>query len=285
MPEGPEVKTVTVHLNEKLSSQTLVGVTCLRSDKYFSINGKTENRFSLLRSILPATVETVFCKGKCIFFKLYSIDTHEVYYLYCHLIMTGRWTEKSTNSQLTLKFGRRIYRNEQPIRLVWYLLYYNDGRRLGHFNLLTTNQLETKLNSLGPDILSESVNWQQWLAIIRRYPKRQLVSFLMDQSCICGIGNYLKCEILYRSRLAPSRKVGTLTKEENKILYEEAIKTITESYSYGGLTIRDFWHPDGKRGTFPVQVYNRKTDPHGNMIKRGKFSDGRTTCWVPSLQF
>jgi len=288
MPEGPEVKSVTVYLDRELSGAQLIDITCIDPIKYFQINAKgKECRFNQLLDYLPAVINRVFCKGKCIFFELYSVNSKLNIYLFSHLIMTGRWVPKSDRPKLTLHFGT-VYQLFATFIHVQRTFDYEDDRGLGRLNLLTEMELQAKLASLGPDLLSDDISWNQWQNITKRCPRRQLVSFLMEPSLVSGVGNYLKCEILYRARLAPNRKVGSLTVEENLLLYQSALATIKESYSYGGLTIKNFWHPDGKRGTFPTQVYgDRRTkthDPYGNPISRDKFADGRTTHWVPTIQ-
>lgn len=288
MPEGPEVKCVTNYLNNSLSGKHLVKVLCDDPLKYFQINHKRkECRYDQLIDHLPAVIERVFCKGKCIFFELRSLRSNNVMYMYSHLIMTGRWvinqTSTSDQPRFTLCLGE-VYNLTVPLISILCKVYYEDSRGLGHLDLLTKDEMTAKLNSLGPDLLSEEVSWEQWLSITKRCPRRQLVSFLMEPSLVCGIGNYLKSEILYRCRLAPDRKVSSLTTDENCLLYKTAICTIRESYEYGGLTIKDYWHPDGKKGLFPIHVYCQKFDPDGNKVETSKFADGRTTHWVPTVQ-
>jgi formamidopyrimidine-DNA glycosylase len=305
MPEGPEVRTVTDYLADQLVGKEIVRIRCPDHDKFFRINGKRGcSTFQTLTNHLPAIIEKLFCKGKCIFFKLKSLSEEHngvQFYLYCHLIMTGRWTsltnvlriinEPGTGMRtgsgapkLTMLFGSHYQLGKLKIAQIMERIDYLDPRGLGRFEYMTEIEMTRKLNSLGPDILSDDIEWHQWRSITERYPRRQLVSLLMDQQCISGIGNYLKAEILYRSKLKPDRKVGSLTEMENRTLFQQSIATIRESYSYGGLTIRNFWHPNGKAGTFPIEIYGKSMDPLGNRVHTGTFSDGRTTHWVPTIQ-
>ena len=108
---------------------------------------------------------------------------------------------------------------------------------------------------------------------------------LMDQSLMSGIGNYLKSEILFASRISPHRNIEDITDKELKILYTQARKIIKESYVLGGLSVKDFLNIEGKEGESYklIKVYC-KTKIDGKKIKKEKTKDGRTTHWVPELQ-
>jgi len=125
-----------------------------------------------------------------------------------------------------------------------------------------------------------------WLKIARnkRIQNKQICDYLLDQKRISGIGNYLRSEILYRSRIRPDRSLKNLSDEELELLRIESIKTVRESYDSHGLTIRSYSDLYGNKGTFICQVYNRTEDPYGNPIRTDTFKDGRTIHWVPSLQ-
>lgn len=64
-------------------------------------------------------------------------------------------------------------------------------------------------------------------------------------------------------------------------------EVLYESYSSGGASIKTYTRPDGTLGQYSQRfaVYNQKTDPDGNNVVKEKTSDGRTTHWVPSIQF
>lgn len=311
MPEGPEVRVVTDYLSDQLVGQQIVKVTCSDNEKFFRINGKrTDNTFPIFKSHLPAVIDRVFCKGKCIFFELRPMvkddavttgrkrvirrtGTHSSFYLYCHLIMTGRWSDlvntstgrgSDSDCKLTLHFGTCRYIGRMKTVCVTKYIRYIDPRGLGRFEFMTKAQMDEKVAKLGPDLLSDTLTFDQWQLITGKCPRRQLVSFLMDQQYVAGIGNYLKAEILYRAKLRPDRKLGSLSEDENHTLFQHCVATIRESYSYGGLTIKNFWHPSGQAGTFPREIYGKKVDPHGNEIVTDSFADGRTTHWVPAVQ-
>jgi formamidopyrimidine-DNA glycosylase len=108
----------------------------------------------------------------------------------------------------------------------------------------------------------------------------------MDQKIICGVGNYLKAECLYFSKLSPHRLTSSLTDEDLKNLNSVIKKVIKTSYETGGATIYTFSNYDGEKGDYTKRfaVYNQAQDPLGHEVKRETTRDGRTTFWVPTIQ-
>jgi endonuclease-8 len=69
------------------------------------------------------------------------------------------------------------------------------------------------LADLGPDPLaaeSADVFVELFLARLRPAAGRTLAAALLDQSIVAGVGNPLKCELLFRVGLAPATRVGEL---------------------------------------------------------------------------
>ena len=108
----------------------------------------------------------------------------------------------------------------------------------------------------------------------------------MDQSVISGVGNYLKSECLYFSRLSPHRETNTLSEDELKTLNSVIKNVIRKSYETGGATIYTFSGFDGQKGDYSRRfaVYNQPKDPEGREVKRETTKDGRTTFWIPEIQ-
>ena len=108
----------------------------------------------------------------------------------------------------------------------------------------------------------------------------------MDQSIIAGVGNYLKAEILYASKISPHRICESLTDKDIFRICANTNRIMRISYESGGATILTYKDEDGKPGTFSrrFMVYNQASDPLGNQVVRETTKDKRTTHWVPSIQ-
>jgi formamidopyrimidine-DNA glycosylase len=283
MPEGPEVKNITNCLNSILIGRKLLTLNWDENSKY-SPTGP--DQIDKIRAYLPAQIERVFCKGKQIFFQLISIKHQNRFYFNSGLGMAGSWIfEKGTHSNLWLEFGNFVGNDDLHLLIVEFKLYFDDKRHFGNFSVLWGEEsLNKRLSEIGPDLLSGDVTFPVWDQIIKKHSKLCLVSLLMNQAYMSGIGNYLKAEILYRARLKPDRKVISLTDEENVRLWKISVETINDSYQSNGLTIKDYRDPLGRKGSFKILIYNQTHDPEGNIVITSKFSDGRTTHWVPTIQ-
>ena len=101
-----------------------------------------------------------------------------------------------------------------------------------------------------------------------------------------GVGNYIKCEMLYRCRISPHRLVQDLTQDEICQLWNWGKLIMQASYDQGGASIRNYRQVNGETGefTFEFEVYAQKQDPNGNTVVREETLDGRTTHWVPEVQ-
>jgi formamidopyrimidine-DNA glycosylase len=287
MPEGPEVRTITDVLNEKLQGSTLI-------EMYYVSTGKFANGIpgqKQVKTLFPATIEQVICKGKQIFFVFRSILTNESFYLNSTLGMEGRWTwtrEKHSNFWMVIGVDVNtstkycLYKHKLNV-------YFDDSRHFGNLTLMTQNEYETKLTKIGPDLLAETITEQQWNdkidSVIKRSRRpKQICEFLMNQDYFSGIGNYLKSEILYRARVLPNRTLNSLTMNERNDILRHSMETIRESYQSKGLTVRSYWDPNGNKGRFKRVVYQKEQDPLGNKVEKGQFLDKRMSFYVPALQ-
>ncbi len=85
-------------------------------------------------------------------------------------------------------------------------------------------------------------------------------TLLMDQNKIAGIGNIYANEILFEAKIRPSRRANSLSLLESRQLWRAARKILRKALALGGSSIKDFRHPDGKKGAFQhvFKVYGKK---------------------------
>lgn len=267
MPEGPEVAIVTIALKRYLEGKmiTKIDVPYKRYD---------DVRF---HKSVPCEISLITCKGKQIFFHLKH--NHETFFVNSRLGMAGRWritpdgNSKHTKVDLTLSDGSHIY--------------FDETRPFGCFKYMTCDEYETKISEIGINPLIHNIEPIEFERIIKKEGRKKVCDMLMNQKYISGIGNYLKCEILYHTKILPWRRVNTLKNDEVERLYINIHKIPRDSFSYGGLTISDFWSPDGSRGVYPTVIYGKTHDPNGyRVIKNSKTkrSNERTDSWVEEIQ-
>ena len=125
-----------------------------------------------------------------------------------------------------------------------------------------------------------------FVKIIRKHNKKELPKVLMDQKIVSGIGNYIKAEALYESKISPLRKIKDITDDELVNLFKSVRSIITKSYKCNGATIRNYSDLANNLGEycFSFKVYNQVLDSNGNKVFKTKTNDGRTTHWVSEIQ-
>lgn len=265
MPEGAEVKIIGEGLARLVSGKTLTKVVPL-SGRYLK---KPVDGFDPSR--LPAKVIGTGVKGKLIFWLLDN-DT----YILNTLGMTGGWSKpERKHSRVRFEFD-----NGECI-------HFNDVRNFGTIKFIKGRSfLEEKLNTLGPDMLSENVTDEVFRFSLERYPDKTLPEVLMNQNVICGVGNYVKAESLWRARLSPHRLVGSLNQQEMSKLNSSIKEVLRQAYADQGASLRDYKNVDEEKGeaTLKFAVYGCKTDPHGNKVVKEETLDGRVTHWSPNHQ-
>lgn len=94
------------------------------------------------------------------------------------------------------------------------------------------------LSTLGPDVLDPAVSVDTIEARLAnpRYRNRRLGNILTEQKFVAGLGNYLRCEILFCSGLAPHIKPADLDDAQRHQLANNILALPRQSYHTGGIT-------------------------------------------------
>ena len=217
MPEGPEIHRAAHRLRKALQGKVITHVEC----PYATIRGQ-EHRF------LEQEVLQVKARSKAMLMYI----GEEV--LYSHNQLYGRWTvqkktskERKTNRSLRIKLETGTH-----VACLW---------SATDIELLEPWQVENHpyIARLGPDVADEEIEFNSVLEQIQntKFWGRQLCHLLLDQSFLAGIGNYLRSEILFNARLHPTRKLKSLTQDEQTRFAESAISTTQQAYVQKGVTV------------------------------------------------
>jgi formamidopyrimidine-DNA glycosylase len=113
-------------------------------------------------------------------------------------------------------------------------------------------------------------------------------SFLMDQRRIAGIGNIYACEILFRARLNPWRKINDLSRDEWAKIGEATQEILSRAIVCRGTSVSDWRDLFGRKGAHQdyLRVYGREDDACyrcGGKIQRRKLN-GRGTYYCSTCQ-
>jgi len=313
MPEGPEVKKLVDSLQYYINKPVnKIEVLSGRYTKSPILYLDELNRHMELSSMF-STIEEVNCKGKFIWWKV-KIHVGQIreWYLFSTLGMTGGYS-KEEDKYSRIKFTFPMYENGKYLRSDY--LYYTDMRNFGTMKIVKNrSELEQKLSSLGPDMLSNPCTLEEWLKICEKRKNNTLVKFLMEQKNISGVGNIYKSESLYLARLNPAKSIKECSQEELERLYKSVKIVLSNAYRLGGSTIASYKDLNNNLGKYTkkqvsqeelirirdgqkfnhaeqqyedmsgVMVYNQTVDPFGNPIEKIKLNDQRTTYFVPSVQ-
>ena len=286
MPEGPEVRRIADSLRNRLVGKSILRIEITEKSRYAK-NGLA--RFGLLK--YPLNIISIWSRGKRIVFQceyiIVTTQSRHPIWLVSFLGMEGHWQYRlGKHSHLSFVIGYSVY--TRPILRVRELtLYFDDSRHFGALTICTSDvELQASFTRIGPDLLGDTITLDQYIRIARQKSlfNKEVAWFLMEQKFLSGVGNYLKAEILYASRLHPGRIMNTLTDDDLEKLYTSTLSIIHDSYRNGGLTIATYADANGTVGKYKALIYNQSLDPHGHPVVKQEFSDKRTTHWVPMLQ-
>ena len=167
-------------------------------------------------------------------------------------------------------------------------LRFNDPRRFGslHFTTGDPNQ-HPLLADLAPEPLDPGFNadylWQTTRG--RRVTIKQL---LMNSKLVVGVGNIYASEALFRAKVRPRRKAGSLSRAEVARLTRAVRTVLSMAIRVGGTTLRDYVGADGAPGYFKQKlfVYERAKQPCrkcGTPVRQ--LTQGqRSTYYCPACQ-
>jgi len=266
VPEGAEVKIIAEGVAKQVGNNRLLSVTSL-SGRY----AKSEIE-GLATLSLPLKILGVGARGKLVF---WILDNEN--FLLNTLGMTGGWTSTPT------KYSRVRFDIENAGSI-----FFNDTRNFGTLKFVKgKSKFVSKLQTLGPDMLSDNVSYEQFQERMTLLPKgTTLTEALMNQSVISGVGNYVKAEALWRARLSPHRETISVSISDLELLCDAIKSTLHEAYEAGGASLKDYLNAEGERGQAQQNfaVYGKKKDPMGNPVVKEQTKDGRMTHWAPAWQ-
>ena len=292
MPELPEVETVRRGLEPAMAGQRIEHVEQRRPDLRFPF---PENFVGRLQG------RTVTVLGRRAKYLVLSLDSEDV--LVMHLGMSGRFTvaldgAASRPGEFVHATGTDPAHDHVVIRLGnGATVTYNDPRRFGYMDLVSSGDLETcrHFAGLGVEPLGNAFTAAH-LAHRAAGRTTDLKAFLLDQRNVAGLGNIYVCEALHRAGLSPRRAAACLARANGKpsARAERLVPIIRdvldEAIAAGGSTLRDYAHADGSLGYFQhnFRAYGREGEPCttvgcGGTVQR-IVQAGRSTFFCPSCQ-
>ena len=284
MPEAPEVEVMNQEIDSDFKGKQLLNYNILkgkakkkRPKLFLSFEKDLNNGIAILKDVTRRgklmSLEFEFdIKGQkktwwvCNYFGLhgsYRIDDDKI---------VPNYDKGNKNVHISLEFKKN---DSESI----YLNYYDTSGFGSSFTFY--NNLDEYLKYLyknAIDVFDEEFDiktFKKNFEIVKLKPlsKFNIASILINQGYLCsGIGNYLKCEILYEAKISPNRSINDINDEELEVLYK-AIKKVCELHL----------SKEG-RSEEHLKVYGKKVDADGNEIKYEETQDGKKTHWIPEIQ-
>lgn len=269
MPEGPEAKLLVKFLDHFFKDNKIMDIDIIGGR--YKKHGKPYLFYSFSRN-LPTKVLKVDNKGKLIYF-IFSNG----HIMWNTLGMSGFWT-----------INEKLEHNDIRFETENGNVYFNDMRHFGTITFVKSKiELQQKLDTLGPDIMSDTIIFEKFNENLRKYPEKKISIILMDQQIVSGIGNYLVNEILYAAKISPHRKVKNINDSEMNKIFKYAQKISQKMINLSSEEMNNLLNGHTKFITNykkrPFKVYRQEKDPLGNSIKHENIG-GRTKHWVSSIQ-
>ncbi len=280
MPELPEVETVGRGLATALIGDRIARAIVRRGD----LRRPLPEGFG--QGLTGARVDAIDRHAK---YLLVRLDRGLIWLI--HLGMSGRMVLTSTAEALDPSpHDHVIVESDGGVRVT-----FNDARRFGLMDLFPADRVgdHPLLNATGPEPLGGGFDADYLLAAAegRTSP---LKAFLLDQKVVAGLGNIYVAEALYRARLSPRRRAGTLGRRRAERLVEAIRAVLTDAIEAGGSTLRDYVQSSGELGYFQHRfaVYGKEGQPcpdcHCVVEKTGGIArivqSNRSTFFCPRLQ-
>ena len=266
MPELPEVEIVRQSLNKKIKRKKVKKVIVRNRNLRFKI---PTNFISFLTEKKIVKVERF---SKYLIFNL-SNDS----YCLLHLGMSGtvhlvHKSKKNSITNTSFYSTPRLPIKHNHVEIIFedLKIIYNDPRRFGFFQIIQDQiSLNKRFSHLGVEPFDPKFN-KNYIYLFFKKKEKNIKNFLLDQNFVSGIGNIYASEILFLSKINPTKKASKLTKKECNKIAINSRKVLSDAIKKGGSSIRNFKNISGNHGNFQkdFKVYERE----GLICKHSKCS-------------
>lgn len=218
MPEGPEIHRAARELHDALAGRPATDVFL-----DFPALKRWEDE------LRARVVEQVEARGKAMLTRFEGGTT-----VYSHNQLYGVWQVTAPGD--VPPTGRRLrvaLQNDER----WALLY--SATDVTVLRDPVDEATHRYLSRLGPDLCLDTVTAADAIAQLedRRLSGKRLGGLLLDQGFLAGVGNYLRSEILFLSRVSPDQKPRDLLHEQRVAIAEHAVTLCRRSLESGGVTL------------------------------------------------
>ena len=287
MPELPEVEVV------KRSLEIAINNVKIKDIKIKNRNLRYKVDKNKIKKLVGLKILDIKRRSK---YLLFHFEKNIL--MLVHLGMTGKFTiiDKKDN-RLKTSFYYDLKENDHNHDHVIFFfknrlkLIYNDIRKFGFikFDHISKVNENSHLKYLGPEPLGNRFNFGYFKDYLKGR-NRIIKDILMDQKFVSGLGNIYVNEVLYYSKINPSRKIDKIKDLEIKKIIKNTKSVLKKAIRLGGSSIKNFSSVAGKIGSFQqhFNVYGRAGDNCSNSNCRAKIQkiviSGRASFFCPKCQ-
>jgi len=307
MPEVVEIRKYADFLKSKIKGKFIKQIN-IKNGRY-----KKHGPFPLYKEIsknLPLRVIDIKTKGKFLY-----IILENNFYILSTLGLSGGWVYKNKNKDyefpILIDYIKTDIIDSYKLRSLNHLnvefqisktetakspsksLFFYDTLSFGTLKgINSTEELIKKLKSIGPDIMDVSTTFEIFEKQISRQSQQDkpIGNVLMNQKIISGIGNYLRADILWYTKISPFAKVKDLNPTNLKAIYKTARMLTWADYNRKqGIKLKMLESTDKtpknyKRDFF---IYMQNKNIYGKSVIQTPLYEGsqpRTIHWVKTRQ-
>lgn len=306
MPEVVEIRKYADFLKSKMKGKFIKKIN-IKNGRY-----KKHGPFPLYKEIsknLPLRVIDIKTKGKFLY-----IILENNFYILSTLGLSGGWVynkDESYEFPILIDYMKTDIVDSYKMRSLNHLnvefeicktincttksssVFFYDTLSFGTLKgINSTEELNKKLKSIGPDIMDITTSFEIFKEQMSK-PKEQdkpIGNVLMNQKIISGIGNYLRADILWYTKISPFAKVKDLQHANLKAIYKTARMLTWSDYNRKeGIKLKMLSSSDKtpknyKRDFF---IYMQNKNIYGNPVIQTPLYEGsqpRTIHWVKTRQ-
>ena len=233
------------------------------------------NPAALSRALTGRTLVRSIARGKQLAFVFGNASTAKAAtdWLGLHLGMAG---------SLHLEPAKSFAPGKHDHLVLWqdrHALVFRDVRHFGRVLFHASGEEPAWWSAIAPDLASAAFTVPALTAFLQRRKNAPLKAVLLMQERFPGVGNWMADEILWRARLHPALRAGSLSAPRTQVLWREIRRVCRES-------IRQI-DPDWN---YPTSwLFQHRWRDGGRCPRcRAKLEratiGGRTTCWCPKCQ-
>jgi formamidopyrimidine-DNA glycosylase len=289
MPELPEVETIVRGLNKKIRNKIIKSVE-IRVPKLIKLPNT-----KFVHLVGNQKIIKVSRRAKLIKVKLSNKKV-----LLIHLKLTGQLIYSDKAGKLTAgghlipqglenlpnKFTHIIFTFKDNSHL-----FYNDLRKFGWMDLISQLEIDAILTrKYGIEPLTSEFTLNRFKEILNEKKSQNIKKFLLDQENIAGLGNIYVDESCFYASIRPMRKVGSLSQEEIKKLWQGIRSILKSAIKHHGTSVNTYLDASGRPGGYVsrLKVYGRagescKRQDCSGVIKKIKLNS-RGTHYCPECQ-